>query len=151
MVMDIKIRKFKKSDAVRCKEVIDQCADVSKKMTKKEKESLKQYYSLKRILELQKGSDFFVVEKDKKVIGTGRLNKNKITTLYIDPKYHKQGMGTLMLDRLFEKAKKQNRRSVCLDSLLQAVDFYIKKGFKKIKFVKSKKTQAKCWIMKRPL
>ena len=151
MVIEIKIRKFKKSDAPRCEEIIHQCADISKKMSKKEKESLKEYYSLEGILELPKDSDFFVIEKDEKVVGTGRLNKNAITTLYLDPKHHKKGIGTLMLNHLLKKAKKQGKKSVHLDSLLQATDFYKKNGFKDVKLLKSKASQGKCLRMKKIL
>jgi N-acetylglutamate synthase-like GNAT family acetyltransferase len=129
----MKIRNFKKSDAKRCSEIIYSCVDLSKKTTKSDKDHLKKIYTPLKTAKLLEKSDFFVVENNKKVIGMGRLQNNKIATIYFDPKFHKKGGGRLIMGKLEALAKKRKLRKIWLESLLQSIGFYEKLGFKKVK------------------
>jgi N-acetylglutamate synthase-like GNAT family acetyltransferase len=129
----MKLRKFKKSDAKRCSEIIYACVDISKKTTIKDKEFLKRIYSSIKIEKLPEKSDYFVIEKNKKIIGQGRLHKYKIATVYFDPKFHRKGGGKMILEKLEALARKRKINIIWLDSLLQSIGFYEKCGFKKVK------------------
>lgn len=133
----MKIRRFKKSDAGVCKEIIYSCYDVAKKLTKSDKDFLRDLYLIDNILKLAKVSSFFVVENNENVIGMGRLEKNKIATIYFKPSYHKKGGGSLIMKHLEKLARKKNIKKVYLESLLQSTGFYGKFGFKKVKRLKS--------------
>jgi ribosomal protein S18 acetylase RimI-like enzyme len=129
----MKIRKFKKKDAERCSEIIYKCIDLSKRTTSKDKTFLYNYYPPKKIIKYSKKSDFFVVTHNNKIIGMGRLEKNKIATIYFDPQFHKKGGGTLIMKKLEAIAKKRKLKKIFLEALLQATGFYEKRDFKKIK------------------
>jgi N-acetylglutamate synthase-like GNAT family acetyltransferase len=129
----MKLRKFKKSDAKRCSEIIYACVDISKKTTIKDKEFLKRIYAPIKIEKLPEKSDYFVIEKNKKIVGQGRLHKYKIATVYFDPKFHKKGGGKMILKKLESLAKTREIKRVWLESLLQSTGFYEKCGFKKVK------------------
>lgn len=134
--MKVKIRKFKKSDSKICSRIIYGCVDVAKKLNKKEREVLKKDYTSENIVKLSKKSDFFVAENKGKVVGMGRLEKNKIATLYIKPRYQRKKIGTLIINYLIKKAQKENIKKAYLEALLQSVGFYQKQGFKKIKILR---------------
>ena len=144
----MKIRRFKKGDEKICSEVIYSCVDNAKKLTKKEKDFLKRYYTPEKILKLTKKSYFFVVTQKKKLIGMGRLEKNKIATIYFDMEYQRKRGGTLIMNYLEKFALKKAIKKVFLEALLQAVGFYKKKGFKRVKL---KKIPIRCYKMSKNL
>ena len=87
----------------------------------------------------------FVVLKDKKVIGTGRLNLNSnlaiISQMAVHPKNQKQGIGSLVLNEMLTFIKTKNIKQIDLCARLTALKFYSQKGFKKFgKEFPSKKT-----------
>ena len=77
----------------------------------------------------------FVVLKDKKVIGTGRLNLNSnvaiISQMAVHPKNQKQGVGSIILNEMLIFLKTKNIRQINLCARLTALKFYSQKGFKK--------------------
>lgn len=66
-----------------------------------------------------------------KVIGFSGSNDKNLEMLFIDPKYFKKGYGTKILQSLIQENKVQYV-DVNKDNY-NAVDFYIKNGFKKYK------------------
>ena len=146
--MEIKIRKLRKDDSRICSRIIYDCVDVAEKLNKKEKEVLRKDYTSENIIKLSKKSNFFVVENNRKVIGMGRLEKNKIATLYIKPRYQRKRIGTLIINYLIKKAQKKNIKKVYLEALLQSIGFYEKKGFKKIRILRK---PIRCYKMEKIL
>jgi len=132
----MRIRKFKKGDENLCCNIINSCYDIAKKMTKEDKEYLRKYYSIKNILKLPENSSFFVVINNSEIIGMGRLEKEKIATIYFKPEYHRKRGGTLIIKHLEKLAKKNKLKKIYLESLLQSTEFYEKLGFKKVKKTK---------------
>ena len=132
----MKIRKFRKKDSDVCSKIIYDCVFFARKLGEKEKKFLKDFYAPQKIAEISRVSDFFVAQKNKKVVGTGRLKGEKIATLYVDPKYQRNGIGTLIINYLIKRARRKNLGKVYVESLLQSVSFYEKKGFKKTKALK---------------
>ncbi|PIR72618.1 MAG: hypothetical protein COU42_00685 [Candidatus Nealsonbacteria bacterium CG10_big_fil_rev_8_21_14_0_10_36_24] len=144
--MEIKIRKFRKSDSKICSRIIYDCVAVAKKLNQKEKEFLRNFYFSENIVKLSKKSDFFVAEKNRKIIGMGRLEKRKIATLYISPGEQRKRIGTLIINYVIKKAQKKNIKKVELEALLQSIGFYQKQGFKKIKILRK---PIRCYKMEK--
>ncbi len=142
----LKIRKFRRNDSDICSGIIYECVAVAKKLNKKEKEVLRKDYTSENIVKLSKKSDFFVVENNGKVIGMGRLEKNKIATLYIKLGYQRKKIGTLIINYIIKKAQKKNIKKVYLEALLQSIGFYQKQGFKKIKILRK---PIRCYKMEK--
>ena len=144
--MEIKIRKFRKSDSKICSRIIYDCVAVAKKLNQKEKEFLRNFYFSENIVKLSKKSDFFVAEKNRKIIGMGRLEKRKIATLYIKPESQRKKIGTLIINYIIKKAQKKNIKKVEIEALLQSIGFYRKQGFKKIKILRK---PIRCYKMEK--
>ena len=144
--MEIKIRKFRKSDSKICSRIIYDCVAVAKKLNQKEKEFLRNFYFSENIVKLSKKSDFFVAEKNRKIIGMGRLEKRKIATLYIKPESQRKKIGTLIINYIIKKAQKKNIKKVEIEALLQSIGFYQKQGFKKIKILRK---PIRCYKMEK--
>lgn len=132
----MKIRKAKKSDFIEIKKIIEKCTEVmGKKWDEKTLKKLKRRYTLKGIKKLSKSSDLFVFEKNKKIIASGRLDKNLIATLYVNPKYQLKGIGTKIIRYLELLAKKRGKRKTKVNAIKTAIGFYKKMGYK----IKNKK------------
>jgi GNAT superfamily N-acetyltransferase len=71
------------------------------------------------------------VTKDGGVIGFGSIvpASNRLRTLYVDPVAKGQGVGTVILQALIEKAKAYGLTHLALESSCNAVAFYRHHGF----------------------
>lgn len=75
---------------------------------------------------------------ENKVLGVGRIHniddyKSQIRYMAVDSNATKQGIGKKILLELINKAKSEGRKEIILHSRENAVDFYKKNGFNKVK------------------
>lgn len=107
--------------------------------------------SVKEIIECFKSkSIFYVAENDSKIIGMIRGTSQNISSLYIDKKEHKKGIGTKLLKKYEEKAIKQGSDLLTLESTIYAMPFYQKMGFKKMTDIVNS-NGMKAYIMEKTL
>ncbi len=79
----------------------------------------------------------FVVETDERVVATGALAdfgspdnpRHSVSNLFVDPGLHGQGIGTRLIQHLFEVAFAQGIDFLHVPSTRNAVPFYRKVGF----------------------
>jgi predicted GNAT family N-acyltransferase len=65
-------------------------------------------------------------------VGTGRLNRaGKIGRIAVLPGQRGRGIGTLILGRLLDEARRLGIREPCLHAQVRAVPFYEKLGFQR--------------------
>jgi len=104
---------------------------------------------------LKKRKVFFVALEKNKIIGCASisLNKEKIGGLYIKPYLIGKGVGSNLLDKVEDYAKKHGLKLLELDSTITAFDFYKSKGYKKIKRTNALFNNIKipCILMKKVL
>jgi predicted GNAT family N-acyltransferase len=76
-------------------------------------------------------SSYVLVFSEKRdVVGTGRIEPNgKIARLAVIAEYRGQGVGSAMLTRLVEEARKKGFSQVFLHAQTHALNFYNKFGF----------------------
>ena len=78
----------------------------------------------------ENSSHVLVYSEKRDVVGTGRIEPNgKIARLAVLAEYRGQGVGSAILTRLLEEARKQGFSQVYLHSQTRALDFYKKFGF----------------------
>ncbi|MFA4942488.1 MAG: GNAT family N-acetyltransferase [Patescibacteria group bacterium] len=66
-----------------------------------------------------------------KIIGIIRGNKNRITNLFIDGKFHHQGIGKRLIELFESHAKKEGSKFIKVRSSIYATNFYLRSGYKK--------------------
>ncbi|MCG9696064.1 GNAT family N-acetyltransferase [Shewanella sp. Isolate11] len=126
------IRKAVKKDAakiyaIRCRAILAECSG---------------FYSDKQLALWTEGDysshfaedvtdNFYVTEKQSKVIGSGKLDLDTgvIDAIFVDPDYFDQGAAKLMLAFLEQLALKNGLSILRLDSTLNAAAFYRSQGF----------------------
>ncbi len=78
----------------------------------------------------ENSSHVLVYSEKRDVVGTGRIEPNgKIARLAVLAEYRGQGVGSAILTRLLEEARKQGFSQVYLHAQTHALDFYKKFGF----------------------
>ncbi len=71
-----------------------------------------------------------VAEKDGEIVGAGSLRgDNFLSLLFVDERYHRQGIATALLDTLCDYLMEEGQFRIVVNSSPYAVGFYEKKGF----------------------
>lgn len=79
-----------------------------------------------------RNGEMYVAEEDGQISGFGHAVSGKIEACYVDPKFHKQGVGKLLIEHGLKIASDGDKK-VTVESTINAENFYKKHGFKKIK------------------
>ena len=79
-----------------------------------------------------KKGDMYVAEDNGKIVGFGHAIPGEIVAVFVDPTFHKKGVGKLLLDYGLKIALK-GRKKVKVESTINAEGFYKKHGFVKIR------------------
>ena len=73
---------------------------------------------------------FYVAEENKKVVGMVRGIKGRLVNLFIDGKFHRNGIGKQLMQK-FEAKAFDERNAINVKSSIFAVPFYTSIGYKK--------------------
>jgi GNAT superfamily N-acetyltransferase len=136
----MRIRKFRKEDAKEVSNIIRRCLRevVSKDYPKKAIVGLCDFFTPALLIKNSKNRHLFVaVEKDK-IIGTASLKDNTALTVFVNPDIHGKGVGSKLMDKVEGLAEKNGYKIIKLPSGLSSVEFYKKRGYKKVKVIHSK-------------
>jgi predicted N-acetyltransferase YhbS len=134
------IRKFREEDAKKVSYIIRRClreinsADYSPEVIK----SLCHFLRPTQLIRNMKDRAIFVAVDNGKVVGTASLKKNTVYTVFVNPSIHKKGIGTKLMNKVEDLAKKNGYKEVKVPSGYTSVGFYKKIGYKKIKVVRKK-------------
>jgi N-acetylglutamate synthase-like GNAT family acetyltransferase len=74
---------------------------------------------------------FYVAEENNKIVGMVRGTINKLTSLFVDGREHKKGIGKQLVDKFENEAKRKGSKQIKLNASLHATYFYQKMGYKK--------------------
>jgi predicted N-acetyltransferase YhbS len=150
----MRIRKFKKEDAKRVSNIIRKCLkEVNiKEYSPKVIVSLCNFFTPSLIISNSKNRTIFVAAEKGKVIGTASLKGDTVFTVFVDPKIHRKGVGSKLMDKVEELAKKKGYKTVKVPSSFGAFEFYKRRGYKKVKINHAKaKNHADTIEMKKRL
>jgi ribosomal protein S18 acetylase RimI-like enzyme len=87
---------------------------------------LRIHYTMDWLSKKMQSSYFVVALIDNKVVGTGSLDDNEITTVFVHPDHQQRGIGRTIMGELERYAKSQDIREVILNSSITAFGFYKK-------------------------
>ena len=133
------IRKFKDSDSKKVSYLIRKCIKEIYPLfySKKVVDMLYKRNTPKIVLERSKKRDYYLMVKEDRILGVMAIENNEIKSSYVNPRYHRKGIGRQLLYYLEQIAKKKFKKLI-VHSSEPAITFYTKCGFKKIKKISEK-------------
>jgi N-acetylglutamate synthase-like GNAT family acetyltransferase len=139
-MLPLHIRKAKQHDA---KQLSDLICENAKMILKPFYNDLQwtvfiQYYSEYVMLQKIENQIIFCAEIDGSIVGTIALDGDFMVGFYTKVSYLKKGVGSLLLEYLENHALKNNIKTLQLAASPVGVDFYQKKGWRKIKLLNIK-------------
>jgi len=131
----MRVRKFKKEDAVKASNIVKQGFEISNARFYKKNSIAEQVESNspKNLIEKAKKIHYFVAVEKAEILGIGGYDTKKVHTLFVDPKHQGKGIGKKLIERILSEAKKNGIKILDSWSTFQAEKFYAKAGFKRIK------------------
>ena len=72
----------------------------------------------------------FIAVVDGQAVGTGSLNGQTVSSVYVHPDYQRRGVATQLMDTVENAANAQSHRTLSVQSSVTARPFYEKRGFK---------------------
>jgi GNAT superfamily N-acetyltransferase len=75
----------------------------------------------------------FVAIVNGQVVGTGSLNGQTVSSVYVHPDYQGRGIATRLMDAVENAANAQSQRTLSVQSSVTAKPFYAKRGFKVVR------------------
>jgi len=135
----MQIRKFKKTDAPKVSQLIRKCITelFPHYYPKKVIDVLYKKNTPKSVIKRSNERDYYVMEEKNHILGIMGIQKNNIRTSYVNPAYHKKGIGRKLLNHLENIVLEKNYSKLTTHSSLSAKTFYQKCGFKIIRKVSS--------------
>ena len=76
--------------------------------------------------------DLFVVHDDTEIVGFGEAAPGVVIAVYVDPSAVRRGVGSLIMGRALEIARRGHEGGIRLESTLNARPFYERFGFREI-------------------
>lgn len=127
----IKIRKFTEKDAEEASRLIRRAVkEVNSEVYPEDVvKNLYDFFSSDYLVEMAKEDDLILAVEEKKILGTARLKQNRIQTVFVDPNYHRQGIGTALMNSLENLALKRGIQTIKLSAAINAIGFYKKLGY----------------------
>jgi len=138
----MKIRHIKSEDARKASYMIRKTLfEVnSKDYTKEVLKRVAKDNTPKRLIEKSRSTSFHVAVEGNKILGTASLREDFGEAVFVNPRFHDQGIGTALMMVIEEEAKKKGIKKLRVESSFTAESFYEQLGYKKFK----KGTHEKC-------
>ncbi len=135
----MRIRNFKKEDARKVSNLTRKCLSEvnSKDYPKSVIEFMHKHFTPAKLIQYSKERNVFVAAENEKILGTASLKDDNISTVFVNPNIHGKGIGSKLMDRVEDLAKKNGYKTAKLSSSLTSFEFYKHRGYKKIKMLHS--------------
>jgi GNAT superfamily N-acetyltransferase len=74
----------------------------------------------------------FVVERDGNIVGFGEATAGEVLGAFVDPAAVRAGIGSIIVQRALEMARREHQGPIRLESTLNATTFYERFGFREV-------------------
>jgi N-acetylglutamate synthase-like GNAT family acetyltransferase len=130
----VKSGKFREEDALQVSELVEKgfVANSDNYSAESIKEQI-EANSTENLIKKSKTVNYFIVTEKERILGIGGYDENKVHTFFVDPDYHRKGIGRKILQKVLTEAMKKDIKYLDCWSTFQAEQFYSTFGFQKIK------------------
>jgi GNAT superfamily N-acetyltransferase len=130
----MEIERFKIEDAEKVSNLIKRCLTEvnSKDYDQNIINNLCEYYSKDNIIKKSLDGEIYVLKENEKIIGTARVFKRFISGVFVNPDFHKKGLGKKLMETLENRIKETGHEKSILYSNITSINFYEHLGYEKI-------------------
>ena len=128
---EISIRRFIESDASHASSLIRYCWE-SMHLGDYEAEGIASQLESttpEKLFALMESTKLYVAERNGEIIAFGGFDKERVRLLFIHPEFQRNGIGTLLLNKIISDARNDGLTRLDCNSTIYAVPFYLKNGF----------------------
>jgi N-acetylglutamate synthase-like GNAT family acetyltransferase len=131
----MKIRRAQKDDIESIQDVIRESIVTTHKdlYPQEDMEETLNNYTSEKLINLIEDNNYFVAEKNSKIVGCVLTEKNEMRSLYVLPASMRKGIGRRLVDIAEKTIKENGYERVWLWSSLVAYNFYKQMGYKDVK------------------
>ncbi|MBC2655033.1 GNAT family N-acetyltransferase [Pseudomonas sp. MSSRFD41] len=101
------------------------------------------------VLQLMQRRRMFVAWVDGVLVGTASLDANVVRTLFVEPSWHKRGVGRQLMTVLQQAAREAGAQSLIVPASITAEGFYARLGFRTVR--EQFDGEERTLVMERPL
>ncbi|QPC81451.1 GNAT family N-acetyltransferase [Phototrophicus methaneseepsis] len=123
------IRFFQPEDATACSALVRRCIPLMQGMNTAAMQFVIDEATPKGILSDAAKGQAVVDVLEGQVVGMGMLLESEIKRVYIDPAYHRQGIGRRVMAALEDVAREQALPSIRIEASLNGIPFYEQLGY----------------------
>ena len=149
----MEIRHFIEEDSLEISNIVRRCFKEinSKYYPESEIKYMYDLYTPQSIIERARKEQYFVYVDNNQVLGSGSINiaEKYIGTVFVNPDFHRKKIGKQIMARIEKYSLEKKVKKVYVDSSLNAIDFYKKLGYKKIKMVHDPNFGTSCRMKKK--
>lgn len=91
------------------------------------------YHSLARTMQRNRSGTTFVIEHQESIIGTGNIEGNYVSAVFIERSHQQKGYGRLIMESIENRARKNGINELKLDSTPGSLAFYMHLNYKIVK------------------
>lgn len=96
-------------------------------------ENVENDYKPSELVKKSNQRSIFVAETKGKITGTASLEDNTIYSVFVDPEFHRRGIGRKLMGHVESIAEERGIKKLEVPSSVTSVEFYKKLGYKKRK------------------
>lgn len=127
----MRIRKFEPEDAKEVSRLISRALrEVSiRDYSRDVIENVESDYKPSELVKKSNKRDIFVAETKERIKGTASLENNTIYSVFVDPEFHRKGIGRKLMEQVESVAEKRGIKRLEVPSSVTSVEFYRKLGY----------------------
>ena len=134
----MRIRRFRDEDATAIARIIRRCLDLlGDHYSHDELSFMRAAYTPKRLIEKAARGPMLVALVKDRVVGVARLEGDVVSTVYVDPDVHLEGIGSRLLTRIEGLAKERGCAKLAVESIVSAEGFYEGHGYVRTRRIRS--------------
>ncbi|MQA57714.1 GNAT family N-acetyltransferase [Pseudomonas piscis] len=112
-------------------------------------ERVRHSFTAAGVLQLMQRRRMFVAWVDGVLVGTASLDANVVRTMFVEPSWHKRGVGRHLMTVLQQAAREAGEQSLIVPASITAEGFYARLGFRTVR--EQFDGEERTLVMERPL
>ena len=129
------VRALKEGDTRKVAYLISRCLNeiLTRDFTRAQLKFFYQRFTSAGLRKIATECTLFVAASGNRILGTASLDGDRVKAVFVNPSFHRQGIGRLLVRHVEDEARRRNLTGCILHANHQAIEFYEHVGYQKVK------------------